>query len=1109
MGSGGINPSLSPTPDLMVGRAAAPAPVVTAPPTPPAAPVRAPVSPPPVADRAAVVRGGDLAAVVPSTSEQVRTVLTAHAGRVPEAMKVVDGDLVLRFGADTIRASLVTLGGEIAVGGRMHDSVLGRSLQIFQAAHQANLPDVAIRSIMTAFSESAGTDSPAKAAQAMAAAFGQIAMASLVEAYVGAKDGLATDVRRVSSYSTDAFSAAETGSPLTAATNRNAGRSRVIAEQAKLDGGLHVFTRAFADARFNGDYSGAFDALQTFFQKTAAVGTTEHWRLRASNPAGAAPPLPTRPDTLRGPNLFDAAAMRPAASPKHPLGLNATPVASRSGWSRFTAAVKSPFVAIKHAVFGKPVAAGLVGVAAARNLVLVQGGVAAVGLLMDAAPATTARTDHEVTLKAVFGPTTKAVLKSAAQAGCVAELTALAAVIHAHPGLDVARLTAMVGTPPTKDSLQRLTSLLKVTLTASPGNPKAAVELLVVMRATKAVMDLPQTPETRQRMTAVLKVAVIASAGDTKAAIDLLAKVGASQPMADVVTLVAGATQALGRGVTLSALTTAATTVAAAKAPQTPEAVLLNVLNMAINGLVKDSATMGLLRPKISSPAAARQFVADMQALPAGAHATARLAYALLPAAQQPGMRALLSTLPNGRATGPQDSGYHYLLALGASGATGPVRDWLVHLAPHARNVFGETDGAVAFTKALTLATAMVASGAPLPSVAHMAQARRLNGDTPMTAEAAGLLLDSRTVAVAIPRGDYRPAPVASVALPATVTDIGGFEATSLRGDASISDTRFMRDPATGAHFMVKLATDDAPDMAASERAISVLGNQLGLPVNLVQVTSYDVAREKMGKEPIAEGMPGAADSGVQFRYATVHTPVGKAPVSIGQVWTTIGSTPEAADYRLQGRPRETGQGPSSWMRADAPQYMQALRDGVTTLITMGGRSVPESEAHTLDPDSASDMVVARHVHKIANPEVLDQVLAFDKLIGNADRHMGNLLMVPEEADGVTTYTVKLIDHGMAFLSGDQDGPEHMVEGRVAALTAYLTSLALPGNAEHAKNVVPMLTQFANLSDEQLTAEPFKGLPPDAMSSESRDRMVAILRAEQQVVRDFLAARPA
>jgi hypothetical protein len=150
---------------------------------------------------------------------------------------------------------------------------------------------------------------------------------------------------------------------------------------------------------------------------------------------------------------------------------------------------------------------------------------------------------------------------------------------------------------------------------------------------------------------------------------------------------------------------------------------------------------------------------------------------------------------------------------------------------------------------------------------------------------------------------------------------------------------------------------------------------------------------------------------------------------------------------------------------------------------------------------------VATHTYRIANPELLDQVMAFDRLIGNSDRHGGNLLLVPQEdPDGQgTTYTVHLIDHGRSFLSGMNE--EDAIAGRVEALSGYLKTLTLPENATHAAHVLPMLRTFANLTEDQLLEDPYRGLPPDAINQEARTMQQALLAARQQLVRQFLSSQ--
>ena len=146
------------------------------------------------------------------------------------------------------------------------DSILLRSLLVYEAALDAQLRQSTARSVLLAYRTLVleGQD----AAMAMQMTFVNVALACEVEAYVNSQKGLTTDIRHVSEYS---LHARETG----------VDEERADSLQAELDDRLHAYTDAVAEARESGDYSTAYDAQQAFFQCTAAITDTPFWQERA------------------------------------------------------------------------------------------------------------------------------------------------------------------------------------------------------------------------------------------------------------------------------------------------------------------------------------------------------------------------------------------------------------------------------------------------------------------------------------------------------------------------------------------------------------------------------------------------------------------------------------------------------------------------------------------------------------------------------------------------------------------------------------------------------------------------------------------------------------
>ncbi|MBC7541562.1 MAG: hypothetical protein H7338_02405, partial [Candidatus Sericytochromatia bacterium] len=167
-----------------------------------------------------------------------------------------------------------------------------KQLVVFEAAQNAGLSNAATRAILTSFAASlAGGNSLRDAG---VDAFTNIALAVQVESYVDNKDGLSTDIRRTADFSKEAFDGTTAGGSIAAMKNRTLRTEVIKQHQGLLDGSLHEFSGAFAEARQTGDYMKAFDTLQKFFQVSARVTATDHWR--------------QRPDTLA--TMFERATVK-------------------------------------------------------------------------------------------------------------------------------------------------------------------------------------------------------------------------------------------------------------------------------------------------------------------------------------------------------------------------------------------------------------------------------------------------------------------------------------------------------------------------------------------------------------------------------------------------------------------------------------------------------------------------------------------------------------------------------------------------------------------------------------------------------------------------------
>lgn len=1017
--------------------------------------------PPPLPVDVAVPQQG-IANLVTASQQQVNLFMTAHTNQVPDSIQVADGDLVIRFGNEMLRATPVSLAGTVATGGAAHGTALGRALLVFEAASQANLPDSAIRTIVSQFrlAVSEGT-SPQ---MAMQNAFSQVAMAAMVESYVQNKDGLATDIRRVASYVEDASSTQGAGGSGTARANRTVRREQIANQQRQLDQALMAVTSGLTEARIGGDYATAFDRLQQFFQTCSQVTETVHWRLRASDPASACPPLAERPGALRGGTLLKAALEQGPQS----RTFTGTQVARASGVRRALDKFRAAFVAFGQAITFRtkrpgPIP-GLVGVAEARKFVQSHGNVTAQGVL--AAPIDQVKTDDERVVATAFGAHTRSWVRKAAAEGTTSELVALAKAAVAHPGLQGDALVKLLE----GRSLTAVRHVVEALVTIGP-QPINAVRSWVDRFA--------HTPEMGEAFAAAMPLARITrgtpvTEGDLDALVTHGLKKQTEKP--HLFPTIASALR------------------------EDARTIMLNALNR------KDDHTRPDMLVKLRDP----QVLERLRNLPSKLEGPIRMALALREGPADDEVAIERAKRLNAVLEGPPPVignwfGTVDMAAMLHPDVTQQQFDMAMTLLPSVPRLLKQVVDRNVGQRLRSLATEVVAlhRGQPTPeAIARTTETVYLLKNV-STATMAHLMFSDESSLK--PPGDRPFVPVTrpTVDVPPTEADLGRFEPTDQSGGQTISLTRWWKTP-EGDRRMVKVPPPHEAFVPALERQVAVLAKQLGLNCNEVQIKPVGPTAERMGVTD---------QVGPEVRYASVHTPVGRHCVEVTQAWTMMGLNPKDCDFRRWDGTEVTsvGNGASSFLQPGGGDFIESLRQGIEMVTLDNG-----SRQRASDPIPEGRVVTDRHTYRVANPELLDQVVAFDHLIANSDRHEGNLLLSSEEQNGTTTFTVHLIDHGRAFHSGkvwnDMGDatvyPDNWVEGRHEQLKGYLLALKLPENATHAANVRGTLEAFANLSDEQLLEHPLAGVPQDAYKPEDKNLHAQWLQQARATVRDYLAANP-
>lgn len=1091
------------------------------------------------ADVATIQR--DYLSIKAASLKETEAFLSQHRNTLPDLMIPIGafddkGSMVLGVGNKLIRVDLNTLCTAIANAGEEGKSKFVRALLILEAAHDSQLPDGAIQGILNHYREALtphGEQPALSPSSAMQQCFAQIAMASLVESYVINKQGLATDIRRVASFAQDAFSAAETGSMMDALANATVRRDLILSQQDKLDDALNAFTASMSQARISGDYSQAFDKLQHFFDTASDVTETQHWRMRVADPTSACPPLKRESIELAGQRLLTAATefTRP-----EPPKLTAAKVQTRTTWETIKNALKAPFVAIGRLFSGNaPGTKGLVGVQAATRLVTELGKESAVGALRQP-PAPTWK-EAEKRLQEAFGSKASDLAHEASSKGHLTELVNVAHMAHAVQ-IKPTELIRLIGSKPSAEQLKALHTGLKIIhsnghvptkengaallLAAVVQNPRLAPLLETFNKIApaqtygKLVEDTQKVDQDMQsgKRDAFMNAARLAF---------MRARVPADPSARELFNTHIKTREDLHRLLDDASVPRQLGNSAWFALALTPP----HARSDAMQKLERMEKAMGRIPFRLNQSADLHKLLHDMPTGPAfdRLENLVKTVYTVkstegdgrIPIADAIALAKELSGAEFDRleklarqfaAIHPdvREKELRFLMTVPAGPATEVLCDTILPKVP----VLFLKDGP---ERAAKLAMALAEKGLVPPQADLFEQLLRMvQAQKDVSTDQMVTLLDPKRTTAGLSKDHAYTSPylghVPPVWKPDLMWDKSGFEPSAPLDTSNVSMTQFWKKPVGGDppkydRFMVKVPpVDDGVDesfVPAMERMLSVLGNQMGLPVNFVQLAeTKDVAPQMGIDQPKA-------------KYASIHTPVGPTVKFIYEVSDLMGFPGDEPDFR--SRPQdinsEPGRGLSNWFRPDADAHMQKLKGGVQRMIMPDGTVLPPKEPL---PQGAR-----LRTFRIENPEVLDQTVFFDKIIGNADRHAKNILLVPHEDDknGVTSYTVHLIDHGRAFFSsrayahGEVDTSQDYIKERLTQFETYLKSLTLPENATHLANIRAVMENFADLTPQQLLKDPIEGIPQDAFQSpEALKEQLAILEGSQQLVRQFLAGSP-
>jgi hypothetical protein len=160
------------------------------------------------------------------------------------------------------------------------------SFMVAEAAWDAGLPDAAVQGILGAFRTGMRlTGSPE---QAMLDVQPKLALAVVVERYVGRPEGLVHDQARIAHFTPEALSG-RTGNRLVQRMQGDPAKQRelVSAYRLTLENSLDDAVQAVREARNSGDYGVAVDLLRRFFRVGFDITAAVEWQDRLH---GFAPP---------------------------------------------------------------------------------------------------------------------------------------------------------------------------------------------------------------------------------------------------------------------------------------------------------------------------------------------------------------------------------------------------------------------------------------------------------------------------------------------------------------------------------------------------------------------------------------------------------------------------------------------------------------------------------------------------------------------------------------------------------------------------------------------------------------------------------------------------
>jgi hypothetical protein len=232
-----------------------------------------------------------------ATTSDTNTFLRAKQDHDFTSLSIVGNHVLVAASGHVIKMKRADVEEALKSGQLGADSKLTRALVVHEAAAKAGLSAGATRAIMSSYLTALKDGNSTQNAQTIALT--NISTAVQVEMYVSHKEGLASDLRRVAEFTSDAFGDKNT-KDIAQIRNKTLKAEVIKQHQGYLDTNLHAFSDAFATARETGDYGAAFDKLQTFFKVSAEVTATPYWQNRPNSLLSIlTPPTPSSkgPDT--------------------------------------------------------------------------------------------------------------------------------------------------------------------------------------------------------------------------------------------------------------------------------------------------------------------------------------------------------------------------------------------------------------------------------------------------------------------------------------------------------------------------------------------------------------------------------------------------------------------------------------------------------------------------------------------------------------------------------------------------------------------------------------------------------------------------------------------